>query len=180
VSKRKKLHYQPLEVEVSQADFDAQSNPPTTTRRKLAADFRKMEIKLAIVRPAGWKHGPKLTSAVEVAALAQLLSDEVQESFYVAPVNVQLEVVGFYLVAKGTLAAVNVTPADVLRAVLVAGTTGFMVIHNHPSGSPEPSDDDLRLTKRLLEAAKCVGCQLFDHVIVGHDGYVSLADRGVL
>jgi len=178
VSKRKKLHYQPLEVEVSQADFDAQSNPPT--RRRLAADFRKMEIKLAIVRPAGWKHGPKLTSAVEVAALAQLLSDEVQETFYVAPVNTQLEVVGFYLVAKGSLAAVEVTPADVLRAVLVAGMVGFMCIHNHPSGSPEPSDADLRLTKRLLEAAKCVGCQLFDHVIVGHDGYVSLADRGVL
>jgi DNA repair protein RadC len=89
-------------------------------------------------------------------------------------------VTGICEVHRGTLQTVQVHPADVLRPVLVAGASRFIVAHNHPSGRPEPSADDLALTKRLAEAAKLLGLQLLDHIIVGHKDYVALSERGVL
>lgn len=177
---KRKPHYQPLEVVVDAAEFaraeNVKSNPPASTRlRKLAVSMvRKLEIKIALVRPPGFKRGPQITEAGDVgqfvAAVHAAFTDDVQESFYVLPLNTRNEVVGVYEAARGTINEVAVAPADVIRVVLAAGTDRFIVVHNHPSGYSEPSQADALLTGRLKTAAKCVGLTMLDHVVIGGDG----------
>ena len=79
------------------------------------------------------------------------------------------------LVAKGGVFGVVIAPRDILREVLREGAPGFLLVHNHPSGDPTPSPDDMQFTRAVAEVARAVGVPLLDHVIVGRTGYVSLA-----
>ena len=83
-------------------------------------------------------------------------------------------------VAKGTLASVDVHPRELFRELIVRAAAAAFVIHNHPSGDFEPSPDDLALTARLRDVGRLVGIPILDHLIVGAEGYVSLAERGLL
>jgi DNA repair protein RadC len=83
-------------------------------------------------------------------------------------------------VAVGGLHGLSVRPRDPLRLALRDGGSAFVLVHNHPSGDPTPSTEDLRFTRELAAAAEVVGVPLLDHVIVARGGYVSLLDRGLL
>jgi len=86
------------------------------------------------------------------------------------------------LVSMGTLNASLVHPREVFRfAIKRGGISGILAIHSHPSGDPEPSEDDITVTKRLCDAGKILGIELLDHIIVT-DGpaFVSLKARGKL
>jgi DNA repair protein RadC len=83
-------------------------------------------------------------------------------------------------VAAGGIHGLHVAPRDPLRAALREAASAFVLVHNHPSGAPAPSDEDLDFTARIADAADQVGTPLLDHVIVGRDGYASLLDRGAL
>jgi len=83
-------------------------------------------------------------------------------------------------VAKGTLGSVDVHPREAFRELILHASAAVFFVHNHPSGDPEPSPDDLALTARLRDVGRLVGIPVLDHVIVGGDDYVSLADRGLL
>jgi DNA repair protein RadC len=58
--------------------------------------------------------------------------------------------------------------------------TPLILIHQHPSGDPEPSREDIELTERLVEGAKLLGIRILDHIVIGEDRYISFADRGIL
>ena len=67
------------------------------------------------------------------------------------------------------------------KPALLAGASALLVAHNHPSGDPEPSADDLALTRRLVSAGNLLGIELLDHIVLGENGrFVSLRDRGVI
>ena len=67
------------------------------------------------------------------------------------------------------------------KPALLAGASALLVAHNHPSGDPEPSADDLALTRRLVSAGSLLGIELLDHIVLGENGrFVSLRDRGVI
>ena len=83
-------------------------------------------------------------------------------------------------VSVGTLTASLVHPREVLGPALRARAAALVVAHNHPSGDPEPSPEDCALTERLRDAARLLGLELLDHVVVGRNGFVSLRERGVL
>jgi DNA repair protein RadC len=89
------------------------------------------------------------------------------------------------VIATGSVAHCAVGIADVLRFVILSGAVSFIVSHNHPSGDPTPSRDDIELTRRLGDAARLCGLRMIDHVIVGDqpDGlppsYVSFVDAGL-
>lgn len=72
------------------------------------------------------------------------------------------------------------TPADVLRPLLLNACSGAIVVHNHPSGDPTPSRDDIELTDRIVRGANVLGLRLVDHLIVGAEGYFSFLDGGLL
>lgn len=83
-------------------------------------------------------------------------------------------------VGDGTLDEAAVHPREVIRRALDVGASSLILVHNHPSGSPEPSRADIQLTNRIAEAGRLLGVTVLDHVIVGREGQVSLKARGVI
>ncbi|WP_420814157.1 JAB domain-containing protein [Polyangium spumosum] len=80
---------------------------------------------------------------------------------------------GARLIARGGLHALAVRPSDILRAGLELAASGFVLVHNHPSGNPDPSPEDIALTRRVQESADLLGMPLVDHVIVVASGRFS-------
>ena len=81
---------------------------------------------------------------------------------------------------RGTLTHAAVAPAPLFRQAILAGAAGVILYHNHPSGDPEPSPEDLATTKRFLAAGREIGIEVKDHVIVGRGRWVSFHERGLL
>ncbi len=83
-------------------------------------------------------------------------------------------------ISEGTLDASIVHPREVFREALLEHAAGIILIHNHPSGNPSPSEEDLRITKQLVEAGRILGIRVFDHIILAGEDYRSLADEGLI
>ena len=81
---------------------------------------------------------------------------------------------------KGTVNGAMLSPREVLIEALRSNAVYLVLLHNHPSGDPQPSREDIGVTKRVSEAGKIVGIQLIDHIIIGDNQYISLKERGVL
>jgi DNA repair protein RadC len=81
-------------------------------------------------------------------------------------------------VSEGTLTTALVHPREVFGPAIRLGAAALVLVHNHPSGDPNPSTEDLVLTERLRQAGETIGIRVLDHVVVGHAGYVSLAEQG--
>ncbi len=103
-----------------------------------------------------------------------------QEHFICLFLNTKNQVTGKELVSKGTLNAALVHPREVYRAALRRNSASIIALHNHPSGDPTPSAEDIRLTKRLLDAGELVGIELLDHIIIGEQKFVSLKEQGLM
>lgn len=127
----------------------------------------------------------KLTSPAEAAALAgELLSldDDDREHFWTICLDAQNRYLGHFETSCGGTRASIVDPAVVFREALCAGAVHLILVHNHPSGNPTPSKEDLALTRQLAEGAQLLGLTLHDHLIVGSGTgrWVSLAQEGKL
>ena len=84
------------------------------------------------------------------------------------------------IVSVGSINASIVHPREVYRIAILHRAAHIIVVHNHPSGDPEPSEEDLRITRRLTRAGELLGVELLDHVIIGRDGILSLRSRNAL
>ncbi|MCL2493774.1 MAG: DNA repair protein RadC [Clostridiales bacterium] len=105
------------------------------------------------------------------------LAPELQECFYTVLLNVRGEKIGEALISRGSANSTEADPRDVFRPAVKRGASAVILVHNHPSGSPEPSEEDLRLTKRLVQAGELIGIRVLDHIIIGREGHVSLRGR---
>ena len=83
-------------------------------------------------------------------------------------------------VSSGTLNASLVHPREVFRVAIENGAAAVLVAHNHPSGNPEPSTEDLEITRQLAESGKILGIPLHDHLIIAGNRFVSFAERGLI
>ncbi len=108
------------------------------------------------------------------------LRDLEVEQFHVVLLDGKHRVVRTVLVSQGTLTSSPVHPREVFRPAIRASAAAVVLVHHHPSGDPTPSADDLDVTRRLVDAGELVGIRVLDHVICGWEGYVSLADRGLM
>jgi len=81
-------------------------------------------------------------------------------------------------VSIGSLDHTFMSPREIMRDALLANAAACVLVHNHPSGDPEPSRDDERVTRRLVEAGRLVGVEVLDHLVIGGGTWVSLARRG--
>jgi DNA repair protein RadC len=122
---------------------------------------------------------PRLASAEQVYERFACLSlgpDEVLAVACLDATNHLEDVIPF----AGGGSAVVLDAAEVLRRCLARGARRIVLVHPHPGGSAEPSAADLRVTRRLVRAARVVGISVLDHVIIGHGGYTSLRERGAI
>ncbi|MGH2403217.1 MAG: RadC family protein [bacterium] len=103
-----------------------------------------------------------------------------REHFRAVLLNVRHEVLDVTSVAVGGLDSAPIHPREVFKDAIRRSAAAIILVHNHPSGTPEPSGDDLRITTRLQEAGRVVGIEVLDHIIVGDGRFVSLRERGAL
>lgn len=103
-----------------------------------------------------------------------------QESFLVIGLDVRRRLRAIRTVAVGSLAHVNVHPREVFRPLVQAGMDAVILAHNHPSGEPIPSDEDVLLTHRMGEVGRLLGIPVLDHIIVTRTRVVSMGELGVL
>ena len=96
------------------------------------------------------------------------------EEFHVAILDTRNTLIKDHLVSKGILDATVVHPREIFNEVLRHPCAGIILVHNHPGGDPEPSDEDIQLTRRMVEAGRIVGIEVLDHVVVGHGSFTSL------
>jgi DNA repair protein RadC len=102
------------------------------------------------------------------------------ECFAALLLNTKLRIRGHHVVSIGTLNETVTHPREVFRAAVIAAAYGVVLMHNHPSGDPAPSDADLRSTKRLLETGTILQIRVLDHIIVGDTRHFSLREAGLL
>lgn len=111
-----------------------------------------------------------------------LNTDELpNEHFIMLSLSTKNEVIGFHTIFVGSLNASIVHPREIFQQALLNNAASIIVAHNHPSGDPTPSPEDINVTGRLVEAGKILGIELLDHLILGHgDKFVSLKEKGYL
>lgn len=103
-----------------------------------------------------------------------------QEQFRIMLFNTKQVLIRDLLISQGTVNASLAGPREIFSEALRHQAVSLILVHNHPSGDPEPSREDICLTKRVREAGELIGIALLDHVIIGDHGYVSLRERGFI
>lgn len=125
--------------------------------------------------------GCKITQSSQAFEHLQLLlQDYEHEVFSVVFLDSQHRVIRFEELFRGTIDTASVYPREVLKAALAYNAAAVILVHNHPSGDPEPSEADRRITERLKEALGLMDIRVIDHVVVGSDGCRSFAEMGYL
>jgi DNA repair protein RadC len=114
-----------------------------------------------------------------VAALFEHIRNERQEHFCAAYLDAKSKVISQKTIHVGTLTMSVVGPREVFREAVREGAASLVVAHNHPSGDPTPSPEDISVTRTLAEVGRMLDIELLDHVVIGHNGYVSLKQRGL-
>lgn len=110
---------------------------------------------------------------------APALRDQSQEEFRVLMLNTQHAVVRELIITRGTLDTSVVHPREVFRAAITESAAALILVHNHPSGDPTPSPEDLLVTRQLAEAGRLLGIPVLDHVVIGDGRYVSFVETGL-
>jgi DNA repair protein RadC len=103
-----------------------------------------------------------------------------REHFRALLLNTRHEVLDVTSVAVGGLDSAPIHPREVFKEAVRRSAAAVILVHNHPSGTPEPSGDDVRITARLRDAGRVVGIEVLDHIIIGDGRFVSLRERGAL
>src|SRR5688572_1835180 len=106
--------------------------------------------------------------------------DADKEHFVLLTLNNKNRINGFKVISTGSLTASLVHPREVWRAALHLCAAAVVFVHNHPSGDPAPSPEDIDITRRLKETGEVLGIRVLDHVVLGNKHYFSFNDRGML
>jgi len=107
----------------------------------------------------------------------RLASDAAQEEFHIVCLDTKHRVIGIHRISVGCLDRSLVHPREVFRPAIQDSAKSILLVHNHPSGDPTPSSDDLALTERLQDAGKTLGIDVVDHIIVARSGAVSIREH---
>lgn len=109
-----------------------------------------------------------------------LMLGKAQEEFHVCYLNVKNQLLGEREIARGNIAACPVSIQEIMKWGIRFGAASLILVHNHPSGDPTPSDTDIRLTRKTAAAGDLMGMQVVDHVIIGRNSYTSLHDMDII
>jgi len=108
------------------------------------------------------------------------IGNKMKENFYILSLTTRNNLISVDKVSTGTLSASLAHPREVFLPAIKNSASTVIIVHNHPSGDTQPSEDDLEITKRLVEAGKILGIDVVDHIIVAKDNYFSFKDKGLL
>jgi DNA repair protein RadC len=148
------------------------------------AKVAQIKASLEIGRRMGsqkWEAGQALRSSEDVYRhFRDHLGGEKRELFYVVLLNNKNRKIREVKISEGSLTASLVHPREVYNPVIRDSAAAVIFVHNHPSGDPAPSPEDIDITRRLKEVGDVMGIRVLDHVVIGHDRFFSFNDKGMI
>jgi DNA repair protein RadC len=108
------------------------------------------------------------------------LSSKAHEHFGILCLSTKNKVIGAHILSIGSLNSTIVNPREVFKSAMLNNASSIIMFHNHPSGDPTPSKDDIEMTKRLYDVGKLLDIDVLDHVVVGENRFVSLKEQGLI
>jgi DNA repair protein RadC len=148
------------------------------------AKVAQIKASLEIARRVGnhkWEVGQPLRSSEDVFRhFSDSLGNEKRELFYVVLLNNKNRKIREVKISEGSLTASLVHPREVYNPVIRESAAAVIFVHNHPSGDPAPSQEDIEITRRLKEVGDLMGVRVLDHVVIGLERYYSFSDKGLL
>ncbi len=115
-----------------------------------------------------------------VKAIRAGIKDKAKEHFKLILLNPRNKIIGISTISIGTLNASLVHPREVFKDAIKHSAASVVLAHNHPSGDPEPSEDDLKITKKLVESGNILGIEVLDHIVIGKNNFCSFKERGLI
>lgn len=172
-----------MQLELLTDESRVPERKPRRARKPRAQSEYSLSISgLPVVREAAGK----IKGPLGIAALCEDMSRMSQEAFVVFTLNGQNAVIDRHLITLGLANASLVHPREVFRVAIQDGACAVILAHNHPSGDPTPSSEDLRITKQLVEAGRIVEIKVLDHITIGRkleagqDGFLSLREAALV
>ena len=139
------------------------------------------ELKIIRERRPGYGHRRQFRDAQSVyESFRERFEQADREEFVVLLLNAKNQLLGFNVISVGSLTSSLVHPREVFKAAIVGNAAAIILIHNHPSGDPQPSAEDLSITTRLCQVGEVMGVRVLDHVVIGEGRYVSFVDEGLM
>lgn len=136
-------------------------------------DWKAYELIVTRTNPE--ELGPKVESPKDlVNYFGSVANNELQESMFVVSFNGRNDVIGITRAVQGTATGASIAIGELLRPAMLTGAVAIALIHNHPSGDNSPSDEDLRLTKELVNAGRIMDISILDHLVISHSGFTSI------
>ncbi len=124
---------------------------------------------------------PKISGMDDVIkAVKPMITDPNKEFFIALYLNTKNGILKQEVISIGSLNANIVHPREIFKTACMVSASSIIVAHNHPSGDPSPSREDIELTKKLVESGKMIGIEILDHVIIGYDKNYGFRESGVL
>jgi DNA repair protein RadC len=144
----------------------------------LAAAF---EISRRILSQSKWLSNRKVTSPQEIADIfIPLLRDDIKERFIVVCLNSANKIIKYETISIGNLNSSVVHPREIFKVAIDCSSASIILIHNHPSGNPEPSNEDIKITKKIVESGKIMDIPIFDHLIIAGDTFTSFVEKKII
>lgn len=148
---------------------------------KAATLLAAFEISRRILHQSKWYSQKKITSPADVAEIfIPLLRDEIKEQFIVVCLNSSNKIIKYERISQGNLNSSVVHPREIFKSAVENNSASIILIHNHPSENPEPSNEDISITKKIVEAGKMMDIPVFDHVIIAGNSYTSFVERRLI
>jgi DNA repair protein RadC len=139
-----------------------------------------LELSKRLETDVGEKPQPVLKSPEDVAALMRgKLKGKKKEHFWVLCLDTRNRLINYKPVSRGSLDTSIVPPREVFKEAVSSSAASVIFVHNHPSGDPEPSKEDIELTKRLVKAGEIIGIDVLDHIVVCDKNYLSLKAKNL-
>jgi len=119
-------------------------------------------------------------TAAEIVNQVFDMENQPNEVFAILCLNTKKKIAGAHIISQGSLSSAIVHPREVFKAAILNNAASIVLAHNHPSGDPEPSREDIETTHRLVNAGNILGINVLDHIIVGDGKYISLREHGMM
>ena len=154
------------------------TKPRTLRFKQIKAVYETLTVREDITKYL--KTGTRYTAPHQVYETFSFLIKETKEMFMTLHLDGKNRIIAMDLVSIGSLNQSIVHPREVFKTALLSNAAAIILLHQHPSGDPTPSSEDISITRRLKECGDLMGIKVLDHIIIGDGEYLSFVERGLL